>query len=325
MPPSNVSRDEPDVDPRQRAFSDHREHLWGLCYRITGDAAESEDLVQETFCRFVERPPADTSRPLRPWLATVATRLAIDALRRRKRRAYPGSWLPSPLLTDGPTQGSSPEESSPDDEVEHRYDLAESLTMAFLVALEALAPRQRAALVLRDVLGYSGTEVAEQLGTTPENVRVMLHRSRRALQPYAQDRCRPSAELAERARQACATMVGALMQRDLDKLQACLHEDAIFVSDSGGRFKSSTKVVRGQDRVARLLLGLGKHNEASSIREVFVNGVPGLCFEVATTDPRIAPVVLLQADTDDHGRLTVIRLLLNPDKLPDHPAVAGGR
>ena len=295
---------------------EHREYLWGLCYRMTGDAAESEDLVQETFRRLVERPPADTTSPLRPWLTTVATRLAIDALRRRKRRGYPGSWLPSAVLSEtSPDPAERSIEAIDPEDAEHRFELAESTSLAFLVALEALDARQRAALVLRDVFGYSGPEVANLLETSPENVRVILHRARKALAPYAERRCVPSPELVVRTRQACARLFGALVRGDADAVLACLHDEAISVSDSGGRYKSATKDVRGAARVARLLLGLRKRNTAASVREVFVNGVPGLRIDLADPAPRVAPVVVIQVDVDQDDRITVVRLLLNPDKI----------
>ena len=74
----------------------HRALLWKVCYRMTGSAADADDLVQETFARALERPPADQGRELRPWLLRVAINLSRDQLRARKRRGYAGSWLPSP-------------------------------------------------------------------------------------------------------------------------------------------------------------------------------------------------------------------------------------
>ncbi len=135
----------------QALFSSHRDHLWGLCYRVTGNAADAEDLVQETFARALERPPADTSRPWRPWLATVATRLSIDALRRRRTRKYVGPWLPSAIET--PPGATAGELATTQVDAETRYGLRETVSLAFLVALEELTPAQRAALVLRDALG----------------------------------------------------------------------------------------------------------------------------------------------------------------------------
>ncbi|MGH8006983.1 MAG: sigma factor, partial [Candidatus Binatia bacterium] len=81
----------------EEVFSAHKSFLWGLCYRLTGSAADADDLVQETFMRMLERPPARTDEPWRPWLVRVALNVGRDLLRRRKRRAYVGPWLPSPI------------------------------------------------------------------------------------------------------------------------------------------------------------------------------------------------------------------------------------
>src|SRR5262249_19218687 len=80
-------------------FRNHGRFLWGLCYRMTGSAADADDLVQETFVRAIERPPRVLDRPWRPWLVRVAMNLARDQLRRRRRRKYPGTWLPAPIDT----------------------------------------------------------------------------------------------------------------------------------------------------------------------------------------------------------------------------------
>ncbi|HLK36830.1 MAG TPA: sigma-70 family RNA polymerase sigma factor, partial [Polyangiaceae bacterium] len=136
------------------AFNEHRRLLWGLGYRMTGSAADADDVLQETFVRFVERPPVRMADPLKPWLVHVAMNVARDTLRRRKRRGYVGPWLPTPVeSTDDLAQSSE----APGDA---RYELRESASYAFLVALEALQPRQRAVLLLRDVLDYSVQETA---------------------------------------------------------------------------------------------------------------------------------------------------------------------
>src|SRR4030095_12948344 len=137
------------------ALEPHRRHLWGLCYRMTGNAADADELVQETFARALERPPARTDQPWRPWLVRVAMNLARDLLRYRRRSPYRGSWLPSPIETDSDDELPSYElavgSGSP---TEGRYELLESVSFAFLLALEALRPNQRAVLLLRDVFDY---------------------------------------------------------------------------------------------------------------------------------------------------------------------------
>src|SRR3982751_5244373 len=100
------------------AYETERRMLWGLCYRMTGNAADAEALVQETFARALEHPPGRMEQPLRPWLVRVAMNLSRDYLRRRKRRGYTGEWLPSPVPTDDPESPASyeppaPNESSP--------------------------------------------------------------------------------------------------------------------------------------------------------------------------------------------------------------------
>ena len=163
-------------------FTQHQRFLWGLCYRLTGSAADADDLVQETFVRTIERPPARMKDPLRPWLVRVAMNLGRDLLRRRRRAPYKGPWLPSPIETNG--QDLFPREevalplgeialplgevAPPSHEVvfeggstEGRYELLESVSFAFLLALEVLTPQQRAVLLLRDVFDYSVRETAD--------------------------------------------------------------------------------------------------------------------------------------------------------------------
>ena len=80
----------------ENAFTAHERFLWGLCYRMTGNAADADDLVQETFVRAMKSPPARTDEPWRPWLVRVAVNLSRDLLLQRKRRAYEGGWFASP-------------------------------------------------------------------------------------------------------------------------------------------------------------------------------------------------------------------------------------
>src|SRR6185436_15303130 len=116
-------------------FEEHRRFLWGLCYRMTGCAADADDVVQDTFVRAIERPPRRVDEPLRPWLVKVALNLARDLLRRRRRRDYLGPWLPSPIETEPPSHEPAA--------LDGRYELLESVSFAFLIALEALTPTQR--------------------------------------------------------------------------------------------------------------------------------------------------------------------------------------
>jgi RNA polymerase sigma-70 factor (ECF subfamily) len=233
-------------------FAAQRGRLWGLAYRMTGSAEDAEDVVQEAFARLLEREPARDPGELPFWLVRVATNLALDALRRRKRRPYTGAWLPAPVELD-------PTEPDPG----ARYEQVESATFAFLIALEALGPRQRAALLLRDVVGASPAETAEILGVSEANARVLHLRARRAMQAYDQRRCVPTPELRERHRAALEGFLGALFAQDVRAVEAWLAESARTVTDAGGEYTALAAPLDGRARVARFYVTATKLREAS--------------------------------------------------------------
>src|SRR5262249_13064147 len=141
-----------------RWFDEHRLFLWGLCYRITGSAADADDVVQDTFVRALQSSRERPDDPRR-WLTRIAVNAARDVLRRRKRRAYVGPWLPTPIETASDDVPPSHEPALHGEHtLEGRYDLLESVSLAFLQALEALTPTQRAVLLLCDVFDYSAAE-----------------------------------------------------------------------------------------------------------------------------------------------------------------------
>lgn len=295
-------------------FQAHREHLWGLCYRVTGSAADAEDLVQQTFERALERPPPDTTRPWRPWLARVATRLAIDALRRRRTRSYVGPWLPTPVETPGAEAHG--ELASPEADAETRYDLRESVSIAFLRALEVLGPAQRAALVLRDVLGYTGPETAELLEISPANARVLLHRARQALARYDEQRQPPSPEVDARHEQALQRFMAALLAGEPAQIVACLADDVRVTSDGAGQVRASTKPVVGDERTARFFAGLLRHGGTPVALELrWINARPALVATFSGSHPRDARMVLLTLDLDAAGRIAEVHVINAPDKL----------
>lgn len=297
-----------------RRLDEHRSHLWGLCYRVTGNAADADDLVQDTFRRALERPPADLERPLRPWLATVATRLCIDALRRRQTRRYVGPWLPSAVETPrGTTLG---ELASGEVDVETRYGLLESVSFAFLLAVEALTPVQRAVLVLRDVLGYTGPEAADVLAITPSNARVTLHRARAAMAAYDERRRVPTESEQAAQQVALQRLMVALSAGDAEAIARCLAEDVRVATDGGGRYRAATKVVTGRERAAAFFVGLRKHSGMPThVEPRTINGWPAVVICSTVTDPRDAPRACIAIDLDSAGLVTDFHIINAPDKL----------
>jgi RNA polymerase sigma-70 factor (ECF subfamily) len=256
------------------AFQEHRRLLWGVAYRMTGSAADADDVLQETFARAIEHPPAREGEPLRPWLVHVAMNVARDALRRRKRRAYVGPWLPSPVPdVDGIADVEPPAADA-------RYELRESASYAFLVALEALQPQQRAVLLMRDVLDYSVRETAAALGLSEPNVKTTHHRARRAMAAYDARRRPSMAEVAAETRAALERFLGALLTQDAAAAEACLADGVRLVSDGGGEYRAALRPVLGPDRVVRFFLGLNSKLGVPPRFEVrLLNGVPALVME----------------------------------------------
>ena len=213
-------------------FTEHRSFLWALSYRLTGNAADADDIVQDTFVRALRRPPADRNRPWRPWLVRVAVNLGRDLLRRRRRRGgYEGQWLPSPIETEPPSHEPADEGRSP----AARYDLLESVSFAFLLALEALTPMQRATLLLRDVFDYSAREAARALGISEASARTTHLRARRALAAYDARRRPLTAEVQRREAAALQRFLACVTAGDVAEWRPA-GRGARAVSDSGGEF-----------------------------------------------------------------------------------------
>jgi len=310
----HVDKSNPDSLPA--AFAAHRDGVWGLCYRMTGSAADAEDLVQETFRRAVERPPADASRPWWPWLVRVATRLSIDALRRRRTRGYVGPWLPEPIATDHPDGTARLAADVATSDAEVRYGTLESATLAFLYALEALSPLQRAVLILREVVALSGPEVAQVLDISAANVRVALHRARRAMAHYDSCRVLPTPETNAAALAMMQQFMAALASGDASAVIGLLRDDVAAVNDGAGVHYAALKPVRGADRVARFHQGLMRRGSAVlGFRPVVLNHAPAWLLELDPHRPRDAPRAMTRIDVDPHGRVWQVHSLLAPTKL----------
>jgi len=299
------------------AFEAERRFLWGLSYRMTGSAADADDVVQETFARALEHPPASAAAPWRPWLVRVALNLARDLLRRRKRRAYPGTWLPSPVEVD---DGESPPAYEPvldgGTTTEGRYELMESVSLAFLLALEALTPRQRAVLLLRDVFDYSVEQTADALDMSAANVKTTHHRARRAMHEYDRARIVPTRELQERTRDTLLRFLHGLAHHDQAAVEALLAEDARALTDGGGELPAARKVIVGRSRVARYVLGVARRGRGRMPFEVrLLNGLPAAAAAIVVRPARDARRLVTACDVDGKGRITRLYTVLASAKL----------
>jgi len=285
-------------------FSQHRDHLMAVAYRMLGSHSEAEDAVQEAWLRYAG---ADTEqvRDLRAWLTTVTGRICLDLLRsaRVRREAYVGPWLPEPLVERLP----APEEDDPAE----RAALADRISIALLLVLEALSPEQRVAFVLHDVFAVPFDEVADTLATSVENARQLASRARRAV---AAGERRHSTDRALQ-RKVHHAFVAAASGGNIDALLELLAPDVVALGDGGGVAAAARAPVVGALKVARFVAGLFRQAEriGVTLEPVLVNGDIGV---VVRGDPPQAPeVAVMTVSVDPEGRIVAVYNILNPAKL----------
>ena len=299
-------------------FEDQRRFLFGLCYRMTGSAADAEDLVQETFLRALERPPVNTELPWRPWLVRVAMNLARDDLRRRKRTTYIGPWLPAPIETGDEASPPSHEPLASDGTPATHYDLLESVSFAFLLSLERLTPQQRAVLLLRDVFEYSVRESAAALAISEANVKTSHHRARASMREYNAGRIPLSRSIQQRTANALNRFLACLRDRDMPGLEALLVEGVRTVDDAGGEFLSALHPIVGRDRVIRFFWKIGERHRAKVETRCTANGLPAVILALqASANPkvRLAPRLMLGCEITCDDKIKTIYMLSATGKL----------
>ncbi|GAB4135484.1 MAG: RNA polymerase sigma-70 factor [Planctomycetaceae bacterium] len=276
-------------------FETHRSVLFSLAYRMLGSVADAEDAVQETYVRWREQ-AGQKIQNLRSYLCTTLTRLCIDSLRsaRMQRENYIGPWLPEPLHEEVMhSELSTPE-------------LAESLSMAFLIMLESLSPVERAVFLLREIFQFEFDEIACIVQKSAENCRQIASRARKRL---SQRSSRFSAN-SDQARQLSQVFLQACYDGDLEKLTALLARDVTLYSDGGGKVPSALRPLQGASDVGRFLLGiLQKAPVGISLHADSVNGQPG--FRAMLNGQLLSVLSLDIAD----GEILSVFIVNNPDKL----------
>ncbi|WP_433648832.1 RNA polymerase sigma factor SigJ [Micromonospora zamorensis] len=297
-------------------FEAERGRLLVVAHRMLGSRSEAEDAVQETWLRYAGALADPTARAeireLSAWLTTTCARICLDVLRsaRVRREAYPGQWLPEPVVS---ALGGPSSDAYATDPAE-RAVRTDQVGAALLVVLERLAPEQRVALVLHDVFAVPFARVADALGTTEVAARQLASRARRAI--TSSDVPRHTADLAEQ-RRVLEAFVAATESGELDQLLRVLAPDVVFVGDSGGHFPAARQPVLGAAAVGRFTLGLfgraGRYADRVRSRPVLVDGALGLQMETVHSDGR--PIRLVTAFAVDQGQITAIYNQLNPEKL----------
>lgn len=275
-----------------------RRSAFAVAYRMLGSASEAEDVVQEGLLRLHRvRDGGQQVESPRAYLSTIVSRLALDHLRsaRVRRETYVGEWLPEPVL------------GIDDNDPAHKVEMAESLSLAFLVLLESLSPEQRAAFLLREVFGEPYDKIAEIVGTSEQNARQLVTRARRHVEEG-----RPRFEASPEQREELATrFFAAVEQGNLEGLEELLAQDVVLHADGGGKVPAIARAIIGRTRVARqLFAGLRAAAGRLTVRREVVNGQPGAL--LVDGEGRVGGVMAI--DVAD-GQVRSLRLVVNPDKL----------
>jgi RNA polymerase sigma-70 factor (TIGR02957 family) len=281
-------------------FEELRPQAFAIAYRMLGSVSEAEDVVQEAFLRLHRALQAgERIESPRAYLVTVVTRLGIDQLRsaRARRESYVGEWLPEPVVM------------SPDEDPARQAEMADSLSLAFLVLLESLSPEQRAVFLLREVFDYPYDEIAEIVGKSTDNVRQLAVRARRHV-----DERRARFEASREQRDELASrFFSAARDGNLEALESLLAEDVVLHGDGGGKAPALARPVHGRARVARTLLAwfkAGLRIGGLDMRPVEVNGQPG-----ALSLDRDGNLISVMALDIADGQVQAVRSIVNPDKL----------
>ncbi|XVV16930.1 RNA polymerase sigma factor SigJ [Actinoplanes sp. CA-131856] len=277
------------------AITDERRQLLGLTYRMTGSLADAEDAVQETYARWyaLARPQQDAIENPAAWLTTVATRICLDLLgsARSRRERYVGSWIPEPIPADVA-------------DLSDRVTLHESLSMAFLIVMDAMTPAERVAFILHDVFGYPFAEVATMIGRTPVACRKLASSARRRVHESRPSRTPPAGQAP-----VVREFKRAWEAKDIAALVALLDPAVTVTADGGGQVSAVQHPLQGREQISQYAATLFRIMPNMDIVERTVNGRPGLVIRQA------GATATVMAFEVAHDRITHIWAVRNPDKL----------
>lgn len=279
-------------------FEAARPNLMGLAYRILGSRADAEDAVQDAFLKWQHADRAALDNP-GAWLTTVCTRRCLDLLRaaHRARVDYVGAWLPEPIHT--PIE----------DDTEDKLDLASSLTTAFLLMLERLTPKARAAYLLHDIFDVSYPDVAAALDIRQDACRKLVSRARTDIENAAVRHVTPLA----RQEELLAAFQTAITSGTPTRLVQLMSEDIRLSADSGGKVPSVLGTLTGRAAVLAFLTDRLREWWADYQWErADINGARGF---VLTRDQTTVGIVTF--DYDAAGRVRDVFIMRNPDKLTE--------
>ncbi|AVV44719.1 RNA polymerase subunit sigma-24 [Streptomyces sp. P3] len=277
----------------ENAFVAHRSLLFTVAYEMLGSAADAEDVVQESWLRWVDVDHSQVRDP-RAYLVRVVTRQALNRLRSlsRSREEYVGEWLPEPVLT------------SPD--VADDVELAESVSIAMLTVLETLGPTEPAVFVLREVFEMPYDEIAGAVGKSATAVRQIARRAREHVAAR-----RPRVQVSRSEQQAVVErFLASLRTGRLQELMEVMAPDVVLIADGGGLAAAALAPIHGVEQVAKVLARANRvEATALDATAVWLNGAPAGRIEIDGESVTALSLVV------ENGQVTRVYLVRNPRKL----------
>src|SRR5215813_8216358 len=274
-------------------FDSHRSHLRGMAFRMLGSLSDADDAVQEAWLR-LNRSDADEIENLKRWLTTVVARVCLDMLRSRK--AHHEEPLDSQVIQPTTSNGA---QTTPEEEAV----IADSIGLALLVMLDTLAPAERVAFVLHDVIDVPFDEIARIVGRSPEAVRQLASRARRRVRGAEKI---PDSEIkAQRA--VVEAFVAALRAGDFEGLVAVLDPDVVFRADAAAGVSGSPTEIRGARKWARGAIAFSGF--AQYAQPALVNGAVGLLLAPGGRLSRVVTFGIAE------GKINQVEVIAEPDRL----------
>lgn len=279
-------------DTDVQLFEEARPRLLGLAYRILGSRADAEDAVQDCFLKWRDADRSQVRTPV-AWLSSVCTRRCLDILRaaHRARVNYVGPWLPEPIhpITPPVVEGK----------------IAASLTTAFLLLLERLTPKERAAYLLHEIFDQAYTEIAPILEMDEAACRKLVSRARQNIDHDKVRHVTPR-ETQESLLHAFQT---AVMNGRTTQLAALLSSDIRLTTDTGGKTVAATRVLEGES----VLSALGRAHLWWQGCHWKITELNGACGAILTNNGQ--PALTISLAWNEAGLISDIFITLNPDKL----------
>jgi RNA polymerase sigma-70 factor (ECF subfamily) len=310
----------PDTIATERDIEAHRRELTGYCYRMLGSGFDAEDAVQETMVRAWRGIDKLSDRAaLRSWLYRIATNVCYDMLQGAQRRARPMD-LASPASADSAPDAGLPQEAwvqpvpdarvlAPEADPAELAAAKETLRLAFVAALQHLPARQRAVLILREVLRWQATEVAELLDTSVASVNSALQRARATLDELDLESTGPAAVDDDEKQEFLARYVDAFERYDIGALVTLLRNDVTF------NMPPLQLWLQGPDQVAKWMLGPGAGCANARLRVTSANGCPAVGI-YKTTDGKVwEPFNIAVLDVAESG-IAGITHFIYPELFP---------